>query len=74
MTELEQLHKLLDQEPWNWANLLTDRERHEITLAQFYARNLSHGTAGHNRLILIAKLVSMLDIITTADHDTETVS
>lgn len=35
---------------------LTERERKEIVLAVFYDTALDHGTAGHNRLKLIAKL------------------
>jgi len=70
MAELEELPTLLsNDEPWNWANHLSDRENNEIELARYYARRLNHGTAGHNRLILIAKLANMLDIITTKDPE-----
>lgn len=36
--------------------LLTKREIDEIKLCMFYTENFSHGTAGHNRMILIASL------------------
>ena len=35
---------------------LDERELKEIKLALIYADQFAHGTAGHNRLILIAKL------------------
>jgi hypothetical protein len=33
---------------------LTERELSEIKLALFYEQNCKHGTAGHNRLMLLA--------------------
>lgn len=39
---------------------LTERELNEIDLALFYKENLAHGTDGHSRLILIAKLAELL--------------
>lgn len=39
---------------------LTQRELDEIELAMYYDARLSHGTAGHNRLLLIAKLAKAL--------------
>ena len=65
MAELEELPTLLNDEPWNWEKHLSDREINEIRLAIHYTKRLNHGTAGHNRLTLIAKLATMLDIITT---------
>ncbi len=38
----------------------TDRELKEIILALVYADDFQHGTDGHNRLILIAKLYRSL--------------
>lgn len=38
------------------------REMKEIKLALFYARHCDHGTAGHNRLMLIAKMAVALGI------------
>ena len=37
-----------------------EREQKEIRLALFYANNLAHGTAGHNRLMLLAKMAGAL--------------
>jgi len=36
------------------------REEQEIQLALYYAVNLAHGTAGHNRLMLLAKMALLL--------------
>lgn len=44
-----------------WLSLLTDREKDEVKLAQLYAKEFNHGTDGHNRLILIAKLVDIIN-------------
>jgi hypothetical protein len=38
------------------------REMKEIKLALFYAKHCDHGTAGHNRLMLIAKMATALNI------------
>lgn len=35
---------------------LTERELKEIKLCMYYTENLKHGTAGHNRMVLIATL------------------
>lgn len=37
--------------------LLDDRQRQEALLAIEYVKNYNHGTDGHNRLLLIDKLV-----------------
>lgn len=39
---------------------LNERQIKEMYLALFYAEKLGHGTDGHNRLILIAKLARQL--------------
>lgn len=36
-----------------------NRELNEIQHAIYYAENLSHGTVGHNMLMLIAKLAKL---------------
>jgi hypothetical protein len=38
------------------------REIKEIKLALFYAKHCNHGTAGHNRLMLIANMANALGI------------
>lgn len=38
----------------------TERELNEIKLALFYVKCCGHGTAGHNRLELIAKMAKEL--------------
>lgn len=35
---------------------LTEREINEIKLCMYYVENLSHGTDGHSRMILVASL------------------
>ena len=41
---------------------LTTREVKEIDLALYYERKCNHGTAGHNRLMLIAKMARAMGI------------
>lgn len=41
-------------------NMWTTREIAEIEHALHYAHNLEHGTAGHNQLMLIAKMAELL--------------
>lgn len=38
-----------------------DRAILELDFARLYAANFNHGTDGHSRLILIAKLAELLD-------------
>jgi hypothetical protein len=45
----------------DWQARLEERQRREVEFARLYARDFSHGTAGHNRLLLIAGLAGMLD-------------
>lgn len=48
--------------PVEWRAQLSERERKEIHFAELYAAEFSHGTTGHNALLLIAKLAEQLDI------------
>jgi hypothetical protein len=43
-----------------WISQLTEREQKEVAFARVYAEQFAHGTAGHNRLLLIAKLADLL--------------
>lgn len=42
-------------------NGFSDREIAECKLATIYERQFRHGTDGHNRLVIIAQLVDMLE-------------
>lgn len=44
-----------------WTDELDDRQRKEVELARVYAARFAHGTDGHGRLLLIAKLAELLD-------------
>lgn len=45
----------------DWVDLLDEREDKEIDFSLLYSRDFAHGTAGHNRLMLVAKLARLLD-------------
>lgn len=45
----------------SWRRTLSERQRKELLLAETYKRDFGHGTAGHNRLELIARLGEILD-------------
>lgn len=45
----------------DWAQELDERQRKELSLARLYAKDYAHGTDGHSRLMLIAKLAELLD-------------
>jgi len=45
----------------DWQLGLAEQERQEVAFAQTYVRDFGHGTAGHNRLVLIDRLAAMLD-------------
>ncbi|MBX3081729.1 MAG: hypothetical protein KF716_08835 [Anaerolineae bacterium] len=44
----------------DWMKLLDQRQQQEILFAQTYHQNFGHGTDGHHRLLIIAKLSDML--------------
>lgn len=47
--------------------VLSERELKEIELCMHYAENLRHGTAGHNRMLLIADLAHANGFILRGD-------
>lgn len=47
-----------------WTQELDERQKKEINFARTYADLFNHGTNGHNQYLLIAKLASLLYIIT----------
>ena len=53
----------------SWTIKFSEREMKEIRFAQLYARDYDHGTAGHNRLVVIAKMADMLDQDDQSDGD-----
>lgn len=58
----------LDLKQMSWLDSFTIRETQEIGFAQVYTDQFTHGTDGHNRLLLIAKLADMLDQAWEALH------
>ena len=54
----------------NWRKWLTTREINEVAMAQIYVNDFSHGTTGHNRIVLIAKLAALLDAHEGIENDT----
>lgn len=45
----------------DWRKELTERENKEVDFAFIYADLYNHGTDGHSRLTLIARLARLLD-------------
>jgi hypothetical protein len=50
-----------DPQPPQWMAQLDERQNKEVMFALTYARQFAHGTDGHHRLLLIAKLVELLN-------------
>lgn len=44
-----------------WTDELDDRQQKELDFARTYAQSYHHGTDGHSRLMLIARLAELLD-------------
>ncbi len=44
-----------------WMSELDERQQKEVLFARVYAEDFSHGTDGHNRLLLVNKLAQLLD-------------
>lgn len=59
-----------EHEAW-WAEL-DERQRQEVRMALEYERRFNHGTDGHNRLLLIAKLTQLLDKVSRENIDAPT--
>ena len=57
-----------------WMVYLDERQIKEIVLARIYADDFNHGTDGHSRLILIARLADILDDMEQdgKEHDPQT--
>jgi len=53
----------------DWRAQLDDQQRKEIEFADLYNDDFQHGTDGHNRLLLISMLASMLDVYTSMLKD-----
>lgn len=51
----------MDQFHADWEALLSERDLSEMHFARLYAAEFHHGTDGHSRLMLLAKLAEMLD-------------
>ncbi len=49
----------------NWRHSYNERENSEIDFAGIYVDKFNHGTDGHSRLNLIARLTATLDALTT---------
>lgn len=50
----------MDKPGYLWQSLLDERQRKEVEFALLYSSMFAHGTTGHNQLMLIAKLASVL--------------
>lgn len=59
-----------EHEAW-WAEL-DERQRQEVRMALEYEGRFNHGTDGHNRLLLIAKLTQLLDKVSRENIDAPT--
>jgi hypothetical protein len=44
---------------FEWMNEFSERDRREMAFACLYEADYSHGTDGHNRLLIISKLVGI---------------
>lgn len=52
-----------------WMAQLDERQQKELKFARLYQKDFGHGTDGHHRLLLIARLADMLDEIYRARDD-----
>ena len=45
----------------DWKAQFDERQRAEISLAKTYLKLYNHGTTGHQRMVIIAKMAQLLD-------------
>lgn len=50
----------MDDKPSQWMSELTDREQKEVEFCLLYSDAFNHGTDGHTRLNIVAKLARKL--------------
>lgn len=50
-----------ERSPVYWYGQFTQRDQDEIEFARMYAQTFAHGTDGHNRLMVIAKMAAIID-------------
>jgi len=65
--ERDWIRHSVDTDDW-WDAHLDERELKETELAMLYAVEFHHGTDGHNRLMLIAKLTSLVNVYEDVIH------
>jgi len=65
--ELDWIRRSIDTDDY-WEAHLDERELKETELAMLYAVEFHHGTDGHNRLMLIAKLTSLVNVYEDVIH------
>jgi len=65
--EADWVRRSIDTDDW-WQCYLDERELKETALAMLYAVQFHHGTDGHNRLMLIAKLTSLVNVYGNVIH------
>ena len=44
-------------------DLFNERERNEIQFARIYSEDFRHGTDGHTRILLVAKLANIIEMM-----------
>lgn len=69
MSDWKEFQQMLADNNGNWRELLNERENQEIVFATIYAAKFHHGTAEHNRLMLIAKLTMILQALTVPNPE-----
>jgi hypothetical protein len=47
---------------YKWFKMFNEREQKELLFAQMYFNEFGHGTDGHHRLMLIARLLGYLSL------------
>ena len=55
----------------DWLNEFDTRQQIQIEFSALYAQDYHHGADGHNSMIIIAKMASILDELTGGEDDTE---
>lgn len=58
-----------DQTP-EWFKGLSEREQNEVNFCMVYSEQFAHGTDGHTRMLIVAKLAKMLDEMELARNET----
>lgn len=54
------MESLIAEGTVSWKDVFDERQLKDIAFCQVYAKNFGHGADGHNRMLVVAKMVEVI--------------